>query len=409
MKTGSTSKPHYVINKDKYLIVKLTKWIIPLLVLLVLTVSCGGSTGTSDTSPSPTETLTTSSSPVATSPTPTSSDEIQPTDEQPDSEPLVAFTPMGSGWHNYFTFEIVDNRLLYQAIRYDYYPLDSDSINNIKPGDYIAYVGNLFGSSNDCFLVYVSNGKLYYKVIDPYAIPGPDPERCSMGTIHEGILEGYATSIAANYVRFTYWGKYGVHVNWTDDYGKGHYVIIDQWDGVTEKGYSTADDRPQLVDPIARGRMVRPSDYLEDWKQKQESSADTIVNWVKEDDNHVELKFDPTGGTVTGSFWFRHSMNFSWQNADPDHPTTTIIMLQIGDLTGTYSRGETGSFEGDVTGTRTGAFNGHVSEVANCIIDGTWTAEMDADGHITGLLHYTVICGENTYEDWFDFEATLLE
>lgn len=315
---------------------------------------------------------------------------------------------MGSGWHNYFTFEIVDNRLLYQAIRYDYYPLDSDSINNIKPGDYIAYIGNLWGSSNDCFLVYVFNGKLYYKVIDPYAIPGPDPERCSMGAIHEGILEGYATSIAANYVRFTYWGKYGVNVNWTDNYGKGHYAVIDQWDGVTEKGLSSDDDRPQMVDPTALGRIVPLPDYLEDWAQTQETAGPYItVNWVKEDDNHLELKFDPAGGSVTGSFWWRYSMNFGHQYSETGSPTTTIIMMNIGDLTGTYSGGETGSFEGDVTGTIVGIFNGYADDETIGVLEGTWTAEMDADGHITGLMHYMLTYPDNIYEDWFDFEATL--
>jgi hypothetical protein len=384
---------------------KSLKWVAPLLVLLLFVTSCGEAADESTTQATPTQTSTTS-----TAATPTNGAGGEPTEETSDSEPLVAFQAAGAGWHNYFTCEIVNNRLLYQAIRYDYYPLDSDSINNIRPGNYIAYVGSLFSTSNDCFLVYFSNGKLYYKVIDPYAIPGPDPERCSMGTVHEGILEGYATSIAANYVRFTYWGKYGVHVNWTDNYGKGHYAVIDQWDGITEQGSSAADDRPQLVDPVARGRIVRLPDYLEDWKQTQESDAPgVVVNWVKEDENHLELKFDRDGGSVTGSFWFRYSMNFRHQYAEASSPTTTIIMTHIGDLTGTYSGGDSGTFEGDVTGSITGAFNGVVDEVTNGVIDGTWTAEIDAEGHITGLMHYTLTYSNVTYEDWLDFEATLLE
>jgi hypothetical protein len=391
-----------------YFILKFLKWVVPLVLLLVFITSCGEAADESTAQATPTETTPAQTPTTSETVTPTSGNGDEPTEEPSDSEPLVAFMVAYTGWHNYFTFEIVNNRLLYQAIRYDYYPLDTDSINNVRPGDYIAYVGNTFNLSNDCFLVYVTSGKLHYKVINPYAIPGPDPERCSMGAVHEGILEGYATSIAVNYVRFTYWGKYGVHVNWTDNYGKGHYAVIDQWEGVTEKGYSAADDRPQMVDPIARGRMVRPPDHLEDWKQTQESAAPgAVVNWVREDENHLELKFDPAGGTVTGSFWFQQSMDFGYQDADPDHPTTTITMTQIGDLTGTYSGGETGSFEGDVTGTRTNAFNGVITDETNCTIEGTWMAEMDADGHITGYLHYTVTCSDATYEDWFDFEATM--
>ena len=229
--------------------------------------SCGGATDVSTTEATPTETSPTQTPSTSSATTPTSGNGDEPTEELSDSEPLVAFTVAYSGWHNYFTCEIVNNRLIYQAIRYDYYPLDSDSINNIRPGNYIAYVGNTFNLSNDCFLMYVTNGKLYYKVVNPYAIPGPEPVN-SMGAIHEGILEGYATSIAANYVRFTYQGKYGVNVNWTDDYGKGHYAVIDQWHGVTEKDSSPDDDRPQIIDPTARGRIVPLPSYLEDWKQE---------------------------------------------------------------------------------------------------------------------------------------------
>lgn len=388
---------------------KSLKWFALLLVLLLFVTSCGGAVNESTTQATPTQTTPPQTPTTSTAVTPTNGVGDEPTEEPSDSEPLITFKAAGVGSHNYFTFEIVNNRLLYQAIRYDYYPLDSDSINNIRPGNYIAYVGQLFNTSNDCFLVYVSNGKLYYKVIDPYAIPGPEPVD-SMGAVHEGILEGYATSITMNYVRFTDREEYGVRVNWTDNYGKGHYAVIDQWEGITEQGSSVADDRPQLVDPIAQGRVVRPAEYLEDWKQTQESAAPgVVVNWVKEDENHLELKFDSDGGTVTGSYWWRHSMDFMYPYAEAGWPTTTIIMTQIGDLTGTYSGGETGHFEGYVTGTRTGAFNGVITEKANGIIEGTWTAEMDAAGHITGVMHYMVICTEETYEDWLDFEATLLE
>ncbi len=388
------------VFKDEFML-KSCKWIALLLVLLVFMTSCGGAIDTSNTQTTTTPTPTTSE---AT--TPTSS---EPTEELSDSEPLIAFLVANVGWHNYFTFEIVNNRLLYHAIRYDYYPLDSDSINNVKPGNYIAYVGHLFSMYNDCFLVYASNGKLYYKVIDPYAIPGPEPID-SMGTIHEGILDGDIDSIATNYVRFTDQGEYGVQVNWTDNYGKGHYAVIDQWDGVTEQGSSAADDRPQLSDPTARGRIVPLASYLEDWKQTQESAAPgAVVNWVIENDNHLEMKFNKSGGTVTGSYWWRHSMNFRNQYAETGSPTTTITMVKIGDLTGTYSGGETGSFEGDVTGTITGLFNGHAAEDTVGVINGTWTAEMDADGHITGLMHFTLTYIDEIYEDWLDFEATVLE
>ena len=383
---------------------RLLKCFAPVLVLLVFMTSCGGANDTSDTQTTTTQTPTTSEAV-----TPTNGAGNEPTEEPSDSEPLVAFRPVGVGWHNYFTFEIVNNRLSYQAIRYDYYPLDSDSINDIKPGNYIGYVGQLFNTSNDCFLVYVSNGKLYYKVIDPYAIPGPEPID-SMGAVHEGILDGDIYSVAVNYVRFTEQGEYGVRVNWTDNYGKGHYAVIDQWDGITDQGYSAADDRPQLSDPTARGRIVPLPDYLENWKQTQETAAPgAIVNWVREDDNHLELKFNKAGGSVSGSYWWRHSMNFRNQYAETGSPATTITMVKIGDLSGTYSGGETGSFEGEVTGSIFGLFNGNAAEDTVGVIDGTWTAEMDADGHITGLMHFTLTYIDEIYEDWLDFEATVLE
>jgi hypothetical protein len=383
---------------------RLLKCFAPVLVLLVFMTSCGGAIDTSDTQTPATQAPTTSE---AT--TPTSGAGNEPTEEPSDSEPLVAIRVANVGWHNYFTFEIVNNRLLYQAIRYDYYPLDSDSINNVKPGDYIAYVGNTFNISNDCFLVYVSSGKLYYKVINPYAIPGPEPID-SMGAVHEGILDGDIYSVAVNYVRFTEQGEYGVRVNWTDNYGKGHYAVIDQWNGITEQGSSAADDRPQVKDATARGRIVPLPDYLENWGQTQETAAPgVIIDWVKEDDNHVELKFDPSGGSVTGSFWWRYSMSFRYQDAEPESPSTTTFMLNVGDLTGTYSGGETGHFEGVVTGTITGFFNGYAGEDTIGVFEGTWTAEMDADGHIVGQMHYTLTYPDNTYEDWLDFEATLVE
>jgi hypothetical protein len=384
------------------------KWFALILVLLVFVTSCGEAANESTTQAIPTETTPAQTPTTSTAVTPTNGTGDEPTEEPSDSEPLVSFMVAHTDWHNYFTFEVVNNRLLYQAIRYDYYPLDSDSINNIRPGNYIAYVGNTFNISNDCFLVYVSNGKLYYKVINPYAIPGPDPERCSMGAVHEGILEGYATSIAANYVRFTVWDEYGVRVNWTDNYGKGHYAVIDQWDGVTENGLSTADDRLQVRDPTAIGRVLPRPDYLEINKEMQEE-AGAIVNWINEEGNNLELKFNRTGGSVSGSFWWRHSMNFQWPQAGPDYPAQTLTSINIVDLTGTYSGGETGSFEGKVTGTVSGTINGKPTESCPSSLDGTWSADMDANGHISGTIHYYVTYPGGSYEDWLDFEATLLE
>jgi hypothetical protein len=378
------------------------------LVLIVFITSCGGASDESTTQATPTETTPAQTPTTSETVTPTSDNGDGPTEEPSDSEPLVAFMMAYTGYHNYFTFEIVNNKLLYQAIRYDYYPLDTDSINDVKPGDYIAYVGSTFNLSNDCFLVYVTGGKLYYKVINPYAIPGPDPERCSMGAVHEGILEGYATSIAANYVRFTYWGEYGVDVNWTDNYGKGHYAVIDQWNGITEQGFSAADDRPQVSDPTARGRVLPRPDYLEISKEAQEESG-AIVNWISEEGNNLELKFDRTGGSISGSFWWRHSMNFQWPETDPDYPAQTVTSINIGDFTGTYSGGETGSFEGKVTGTVSVIVNGKPTESCESSLDGTWWAEMDASGHISGTIHYTVTYPGGSYEDWLDFEATVSE
>jgi len=383
-----------------------------LMALLLLAVSCDGATDGTDT-PTTQPTTDATSTPTQTQPatdaTPTST-YSPPTTLPADSYPLICFNAPSGDWHNYFTFEIENYVLRYQAIRYDYYHIDSDSINGVEAGDFIAYVGDLWNTNNTCFLVYYSrlDGKLHYKVINPYAIPGTDPDRGQMGATHEGILEGYATSIPANYVRFTYWGPYGVHVNWTDDYGQGHYAVIDQWAGLTEKGDSAADDRPAVREATAHGRIVLRADYLELNRQKQEE-AGGIVNWVREDDNHLELKFNLSGGSVSGSYWRRQSMNFHWPQADPDGPKTTIVGLNIGDMTGTYSGGETGSFEGTVTGSITGIFDGLVSEASDGTTDGTWWGEMDAGGRITGTIHYNLIYAdsETVYEDWLDFEAYL--
>jgi hypothetical protein len=380
--------------------------------LVLLLAACNGTTDGTATTPATTQPTTdATTTPTQTQPT----DDTTPTSTyQPptpsDSYPLVCFQPPSGDWHNYFTFEIENYVLKYQAIRYDYYPIDSDAINGVNAGDFTAYVGDLWNSYNTCFLVYYSrlDGKLHYKVIDPYAIPGTDPDRGDMGTTHEGILEASATSLPANYVRFTYRGPYGVHVNWTDDTGRGHYAVIDQWAGVTEKGDANADDRPAVRDATARGRIVPRADYLELNRQKQEEEGG-IVNWVREDGNHLELNFDLNGGSVSGSYWWRHSMNFHWPQADPDWPKGTITMTKIGDLTGTYSGGEAGSFEGTLTGTITGTYNGVLTDAGDGTLDGTWWGEMDTGGRITGTIQYTMSYAdaEITYEDWLDFEAYL--
>ena len=159
-------------------------------------------------------------------------------------------TNQTAGMHNTFEFEVVNTTLKYDAIRYDNYLIDSGYVENVKPGDYTYYVGESFNQYNTCFLVYVSGGKLYYNVIDPYAIPGPDRGR--MGVTFSGMLDENVESVGNNCVRFTYKGDFGVHVNWTDNDGNGYYAVIDQWNGLTEKDDSPAEDcsipRELLVD-----------------------------------------------------------------------------------------------------------------------------------------------------------------
>jgi hypothetical protein len=152
---------------------------------------------------------------------------------------------------------------------------------------------------------------------------------------------------------------------------------------------------------IARGRLLPPPHFLEEWKRTQEQEG-AFVYWTREDDNHLQLTFDPTGGPVNGSFKWQKSMKFEFQPEEPNSRALTTVCLHLVDLTGSYSGGETGGFQGAVEGSFSHTYNGHESTGS---LSGTWSAEMGANGHISGTIHYNVNFPAEDFEDWLDFEA----
>lgn len=164
--------------------------------------------------------------------------EIEPTTpkeivEKPTTPPPAEPEPRpwGTGWHNDFRFRYENGDLVYDVVLYNEYIHRTDRIGNVQPGNHIAHRGEVWGGYNTGFVVYVSGGELRYQVL-------------TLDTMtFSGILDTAVTSVRDNFVRFTTMGKNGVTVNWTDDHGKGHYAVIDQWHGLTKKERSTADDR----------------------------------------------------------------------------------------------------------------------------------------------------------------------
>lgn len=133
---------------------------------------------------------------------------------------------------------------------------------------------------------------------------------------------------------------------------------------------------------IAGGKLLPRPGFLESIK-------------VKEYENYLELKFNLAGGEVTGSFRWRYGR----------YGFFTFAELHTGNLTGTYSGGETGRFQGKLVGTITNTVNGEIRwEDYSGPISGSWVAEMDADGHISGHFEYLNPAGEHKR---LDFEATL--
>lgn len=128
------------------------------------------------------------------------------------------------------------------------------------------------------------------------------------------------------------------------------------------------EEEPEEIPVTARGKLLTDLVY-EDWKEHTESTGG-VLQWIREAENHIELSFDLAGGRVTGSYTWRASVFFTF----PDGRTFEYIPNSVGELTGTYSGGEKGNFEGTLTAYTPGVGT----------YDGTWSAEMDSSGQISG-------------------------
>ena len=98
-------------------------------------------------------------------------------------------------------------------------------------------------------------------------------------------------------------------------------------------------------------------------------------------------------------------MKSEFQPEVPSSRALTIVCLYLVDLTGIYSGGETGGFQGTVGGSYSRICNGQESTGS---LRGTWSAEMGANEQISGTIHYNVnfpAGAFEAFEDWLDFEA----
>lgn len=214
-----------------------------------------------------------------------------------------------------------------------------------------------------------------------------------MAITFSGMLDGNVESISMNSVRFTHKGRYGVHVNWSDNQGEGYHAVIDQWEGLREKEDSPADDHPigeatpGMV--TVEGQLIS-TEAWENWKRSLESHS-AVINWTKEE-NHLELTFDRAGDQVTGSLTWQAQANYTY--TDPDRfcgvsgsQTETYTILITGNLTGTYSGEGMHALQGMVTGSVADTANGIF--IRSGSFDGTWSADIDANGQISGQVCYS--------------------
>ena len=120
------------------------------------------------------------------------------------------------------------------------------------------------------------------------------------------------------------------------------------------------------------------------------------INEVNEYKNYLELRFNSNGGEVTGSFIWRYGHKQPEFNFEEHHNVN---------LTGDYSGGKSGSFQGKFTGTISNTVNEELRGKYSGSINGSWVAEMDDKGHISGYFKYESPTEERA--ERLNFEATL--
>ena len=178
----------------------------------------------------------------------------------------------------------------------------------------------------------------------------------------------------------------------------------ESWEVEEEPEPSEIEEEPEEVPATARGKLLTDR-YLEGWKKALVGQG-CVVNWIREGENHLSLSFDLAGGEVTGSYTWQ----YSFQYGIPDGPTYIVTKRQTVNLTGTYSGGKTGTFQGELAGSGTDTIRGgkNIDITVTCKTSGTWSADMTSSGQISGLLKYTLRYPEAVQTEEFEFTASLV-
>jgi len=129
----------------------------------------------------------------------------------------------------------------------------------------------------------------------------------------------------------------------------------------------------------AKGRIIAPAGF---WQMSKS----------REYENNLQLKFNSSGGQVTGSF------NWSY-----GHRLEGAAFKEVhrGSLTGKYTKG--GGLQGQLTGSITNTVAGRVNNEYSGSMIGSWTAQINEEGKISGQLKYTNPLGE---QKQLSFQAT---
>ena len=179
----------------------------------------------------------------------------------------------------------------------------------------------------------------------------------------------------------------------------------ESWEVEEEPEPSEIEEEPEEVPATARGKLLTDR-YLEGWKKALVGQG-CVVNWIREGENHLSLSFDLAGGEVTGSYTWQ----YSFQYGIPDGPTYIVTKRQTVNLTGTYSGGKTGTFQGELAGSGTDTIRGgkNIDITVTCKTSGTWSADMTSSGQISGLLKYTLRYPEAVQTEELEFTASLVD
>lgn len=344
------------------------------------------------------------------------SDEGEETEKETDNKKEESFFDgikkiWRGGTHNSFSFESDGSSVKYEAVRYDGWSIGKGSVDNVQSGSFVSYTGSLFNQHNTAIVVYVStDGNLYYKVIDPYAVSGK--ERSYMGTIHSGILARDVGSIDVSKLRVVRRGKYGLEVEWIDNKGETYQAEINQFHGVVKKekaaakssvaGQVTAVGRLlPCPDYASKGPCQSDLEYLE--RMAGQARTEHVASvYVDENQNYLEMTFPSQGGKVSGSFVWEFNIVVQSKGFEGAGEVTANINHWDGNFTGNYSGGKKGNFKGD--------FDGGISFSegdGTASFTGTWEASRKADGTIEGMFHYTIAHSlGGRVEDQIAFRAT---